>query len=190
MVEGDGEEVPAEAAASAVLRATERTVGGWRRTRDATAMAAAVAAIETANHELWRLASAQSAYPTMAASVGLLLVEGTGGVYIGVGTPALFRLRDGDLLQMDAASELAPRRVGHGPRIELEVLELELQPGDTYLITTDGLSPALVRPADLRAGMAQAEPLLVAEYLVAVALDRGGVDDATAVAIKVGREAD
>ena len=127
----------------------------------------------------------QSAYPTMAASAALLVADGRRGVFLGVVAPSCSATGAGSWHASDATPWLVGRRLGEAPNIELEPVVLDLQTGDTYLIASDGLSPAVLRPDELKAGMAQSEPVLVAEYLVAVALDRGGVDDATALALKL-----
>jgi serine/threonine protein phosphatase PrpC len=57
------------------------------------------------------------------------------------------------------------------------------------LLASDGVHSALLRSTDLSAALAQREPRLAAEYVVAAALDRGGMDDATALVVRIDSDA-
>lgn len=78
------------------------------------------------------------------------------------------------------------RCIGQPPPLEVDVTVRPLQPGDRYVFCTDGIS-RLVADLELRDLLAAAtEPQSVVDRLVEVALQRGGPDNATAVAVHVG----
>jgi serine/threonine protein phosphatase PrpC len=63
---------------------------------------------------------------------------------------------------------------------ELDVIPLEAQPGDRYLICSDGLS-SYVRETEIAAGLAGDDPQAAAERLTNLALKAGGADNITCV---------
>jgi len=77
------------------------------------------------------------------------------------------------------------RCIGQPPPLDVDVTVRPLLAGDRYVFCTDGIS-RLVADPELRDLLATAEaPQDVVDQLVAVALRRGGPDNATAVAVYV-----
>lgn len=77
------------------------------------------------------------------------------------------------------------RCIGQPPPLEVDVTVRPLLPGDRYVFCTDGVS-RLVEDLELRDLLASANgPQSVVDRLVEVALQRGGPDNATAVAVHV-----
>lgn len=65
-----------------------------------------------------------------------------------------------------------------------EILTLGLQPGDRLVLCSDGLSN-LVTPAELRSLVLRYPPQAAVEQLIALANQRGGPDNITAVVVRV-----
>lgn len=63
---------------------------------------------------------------------------------------------------------------------ELDLVRLDIEPGDRYLVCSDGLS-SYVSEADIAAGLAADDPQLAAEQLTELALAAGGPDNITCV---------
>jgi PPM family protein phosphatase len=63
---------------------------------------------------------------------------------------------------------------------ELDLIGLDLQPGDRCLLCTDGLS-SYVNEADIASGLADGDPQVAAERLTDLALQAGGGDNITCI---------
>ncbi|PPK71259.1 MerR family transcriptional regulator [Actinokineospora auranticolor] len=89
----------------------------------------------------------------------------------------------GDLTPAEAATHperaLLTRAIGAGPR-ETDLALRTPQPGDRYLLCTDGVSAVLAR-AEIRQALAESTPDLAAQRLVDLAHDHGAPDNATCV---------
>jgi serine/threonine protein phosphatase PrpC len=90
------------------------------------------------------------------------------------------------------AAEAAPlegvlvRALGITTELAVDVVRLEIRPGDALLLCTDGLWRYFPDPAEL-ASMVASEGAQAAGKLVAEAVSRGGEDNATAVVIMLGK---
>lgn len=93
-------------------------------------------------------------------------------------------LEDGKKIK---AMNALTRAVGVYPSVEADTLELDLLPGDVFLLCSDGLHNYF-DDFDLRTFLAHSEPDSVAEDLITFANKRGGADNITAAALFV-REA-
>lgn len=115
-----------------------------------------------------------------------------GSVHLGhVGDTRAYRCRGGrcEPLTTDHAmrepDNLLLRCIGGGKQhSEVDTETLSLQPGDRYLLLTDGVWSTVVEPVIGRLS-ARGEPQQVAEALVAAALAAGGPDNATALVVDV-----
>jgi serine/threonine protein phosphatase PrpC len=122
-----------------------------------------------------------------------------------VGDSRLYRTRDGavELLTADHTLPGEPyweagtvptdlphtnrlvRALGIGPDVEVAVGSDALQPGDLFLLCSDGVS-GMVAPEDLRAQLMSVAALDTAgDALIARALDGGGRDNASALLVRV-----
>ncbi|WP_245516508.1 PP2C family protein-serine/threonine phosphatase [Methylobacterium segetis] len=142
----------------------------------------------------------------IGTTVAVLLAFERNFACVWSGDSRIYRLRGGDLLQLsrdhtevqqliDAGtltSEEArtwPRRnvitraVGVRPEPEIELSSGVLEPGDTFLICSDGLT-GHAEPEDIRARLDGAEPQAACDALVALALERGGTDNVTVVVVR------
>ncbi|HTO06526.1 MAG TPA: Stp1/IreP family PP2C-type Ser/Thr phosphatase [Myxococcota bacterium] len=89
------------------------------------------------------------------------------------------------ILQPDEA-EGHPRRnellraLGAAKKVQPDLRELEVRPGDRFLLCSDGLS-SVVPEREIAAVVGNEEPELAAKKLVAMANERGGPDNVTVV---------
>jgi len=140
-------------------------------------------------------------------TVVALCVHGEQGIALWAGDSRLYRLRGGELKQLTRDHSVAEeaggaagggiasddghmltRAVGGADLLALEELRLDIRPGDRLLLCSDGLYGELM-PEEIAARLAAPDCAAAAQSLVALALERGGADNATAVVIAVdGRE--
>lgn len=137
------------------------------------------------------------------------LVVGNGAAVVAhVGDSRAYRLRDGQLelvtddhtwvneqvkagyLSSDQArthplKSVVTRAVGGDHEVEVDVRELELQPGDLFLLCSDGLT-TMLRDDEIREQLTASDSLEErCRQLVATANDHGGVDNITVVLLEV-----
>ncbi|MGH3066045.1 MAG: Stp1/IreP family PP2C-type Ser/Thr phosphatase [Gaiellaceae bacterium] len=190
-------EVAARLAAAALEEAGAETKGE----QGVTAM------IEEANRRIWERALADPATAGMGTTVTAALVDTESGtVAIGhVGDSRAYRLREGSLEQLTSDHSLVAELVSSGvltpeeaerhpqrsaitralgtePTVDVEVLTIAGEPGDLYLICSDGL-PTMLADDAIAAALetAEREPMAAAEALVAAANRQGGEDNITVV---------
>jgi protein phosphatase len=92
-------------------------------------------------------------------------------------------------LRTDQMKNVITRSVGFEAGVEVDVLELNIRPGDVFLLCSDGLSGPLDEEA-LRAVIddrvfSGADPAGAAERLIQQANDKGGDDNITALVVLV-----
>jgi serine/threonine protein phosphatase PrpC len=158
--------------------------------------------IQEANRRVFQRASEDAATQGMGTTMTLALVdEHAGTVSIGhVGDSRAYRLRDGELEQLTEDHSLVQelvnsgrlseeeagthpqrsvitRAVGTEPDVDVDTFTLEAQPGDLYLICSDGLTD-MIGDAEIRAALDAARGNLdEAARSLAVAANRGGGED-------------
>lgn len=163
--------------------------------------------ITTANDRIYQHSLSDPSAAGMGTVVTALLVdEAAGTVSIGhVGDSRAYRLRQGVLEQLTTDHSLVgelvragrlsteeaeahphrsviTRAVGTEPVVEVETLTLVTEPGDLYLICSDGLTD-IVRDQEIQnlIEAAASEPTAASEALVAAANRAGGIDNITVV---------
>jgi len=142
----------------------------------------------------------------MGSTVVTLLLQGDRGVCLWAGDSRLYRLRDGELqgvsrdhsyvqelqdsgLLSDAEARVHPRAniitraVGVGDTLDLAMIDLDILPGDTYLLCSDGLNK-IVEDPEIRDVLSHSDPWQVVRSLVHLGLTRGAPDNITAIVIK------
>lgn len=212
VADGVGGHQAGEVASAAAVDAVRKAIRKWHDDgRKPSMMTGAVAqAIEAACAEVHALALESVKRAGMGTTITLLLVDGMRGVMGHVGDSRLLLLRDGRVEQVSTDHTLAAelyrggmipkeqieshphshvltRSLGSQPSVMVETLQLELRPGDLYLLSSDGLNPAtddreeLVSEVDSHPEL----PKLLAR-LVAQAKDGGSRDNITAVALRIG----
>lgn len=163
-------------------------------------------AMNQASVRIRREAQANPAWAGMGTTVCVLLIEGNQAHVAHVGDSRIYLLRDGQIhrltrdhtvvqQEIDAGRltpELArqvPHRnyltqsVGyHGP-VEPDTATRPLEPGDLFLLCSDGLTDPL-EDARIAEICRMAHPSDLAETLVNQALNAGGLDNITVIAIR------
>jgi len=159
-------------------------------------------ALERANERIHEAARQDPQLGGMGTTGVCLLFESGGrGCVAHVGDSRAYRLRDGRfeqltedhsvvaaLLRMGRLTQeearLHPQRneilraIGTAEQVEVQVTRLELQPGDRYLLCSDGLS-GLVEDAAIAEEVGRADPEASARNLVERANREGGTDNIT-----------
>lgn len=146
---------------------------------------------------------------TIGATVVALLVAEDGARAVWSGDSRLYRLREGRLTLMTRdhtevnalidSGALTPEEAAGYPRRnvitraigvsevpELEVREVAVEPGDMWLLCSDGLTEH-VEDGDIQHLMAGATPQAACGALVALTLERGARDNVTVVAVGIAR---
>ncbi|MGO9992890.1 MAG: type VI secretion system-associated protein TagF [Steroidobacteraceae bacterium] len=168
-------------------------------TGDVTAVARDVAAaITAANAELRSCGETQPGFDG-GSTVVVLCMRGDEGIALWAGDSRLYRLRSGELVRLtrdhsvaeevgSAASDahMITRAVGGADLLALEELRLDIKTGDRFLLCSDGLYSDL-EADEIAARLTTPDCAAASQSLVALALERGGGDNATAVVIAVGR---
>lgn len=175
--------------------------------RVAAALKAAVEAANAAVHAFGKQGGgARSAGTTCTA----LCVRGGRGVLAHVGDTRLYLRRSGEVHQLtfdhsflseairrgvpreEAEQHFPPnllsRAVGPLQRVQVDTLEFDVLPGDTYLLCSDGFHGYLTERATL-APMLDGELGAVADGLVAFANERGGADNISVLLLRVEDDA-
>lgn len=196
---------------SAGQMASARVVGGLKRIgRHHTAfglMTACLEAINEANEDLARSGRQKGA--VIGTTVTVLMVHAEHFACFWAGDSRIYRMRDGllarltrdhsEIEELIAHGILSPeeartwprrnvitRAIGVDTTVEVDRVEGTLQPGDLFLLCSDGLTNHLEDDeiaAFLAAPHARAQALC--DALVACTLERGAKDNVTVVAVRV-----
>ena len=167
--------------------------------------------IQEANRRVFQRASEDAATQGMGTTMTLALVdEHAGTVAVGhVGDSRAYRLRDGELEQLTEDHSLVQelvnsgrlseeeagthpqrsvitRAVGTEPDVDVDTFTVEAQPGDVYLICSDGLTD-MIGDAEIHASLDSAQGDLdqAARSLAAAANRGGGEDNITVVLFEI-----
>ncbi|MEE2674377.1 MAG: Stp1/IreP family PP2C-type Ser/Thr phosphatase [Myxococcota bacterium] len=168
-------------------------------------------ALETANARVYQAAQADAGLAGMGTTGVCLLFEAGGRGWLGhVGDSRAYRLRAGQLDQItedhsfvgalirdgritEDEAKLHPRRneilraIGTDDQVEVQLSPLELQPGDKYLLCSDGLS-GLIAAADIADVLGRMQPQDAVRALVEMANQEGGNDNITAQVVMIPGE--
>ncbi|MBI4192319.1 MAG: Stp1/IreP family PP2C-type Ser/Thr phosphatase [Betaproteobacteria bacterium] len=162
-----------------------------------------------ANAAIYQTAKSQPQYAGMGTTLVVALFYDNRMTVGHIGDSRLYRLRgdqfeqitrDHSLLQEQIDSgmisreqarysqnkNLVTRAVGIDPEVEIEVHTYDVEPGDIYLLCSDGLSD-MVMDEDIHATLAmlQANLPLAAKQLVQQANDSGGRDNISVILVRV-----
>jgi protein phosphatase len=168
--------------------------------------------VARANTSIYQAAQSQPQYAGMGTTLVVALFYDNKMMVAHIGDSRLYRMRgdkfsqvtkDHSLLQEQIEAgiltkeqakhssnkNLVTRALGIDPAVEAEIHEYDTQPGDIYLLCSDGLSD-MVSDEDI--GMALqglgANLNLAAQQLVQMANDNGGRDNISVILIKILRE--
>jgi serine/threonine protein phosphatase PrpC len=209
-------EVASKMAANAVrdfLRAHKSTLDAFNASEEACQHAAVLLreAIETASSSVYGLASSDRGKHGMGTTCISMLIRGGKGIMGHVGDSRLYLHRDGQVYQLSedhtylneavrqgvmtreqAAlsphSNVITRAVGTQASVTVDSLLIDVLPGDTYLLCTDGLTPYATDLVELGGLLAADDTATIPARLVQLANDRGGEDNVTTLIIRAAME--
>ncbi|RMO96543.1 PppA [Pseudomonas syringae pv. philadelphi] len=144
----------------------------------------------------------------MGSTVVLLAVRGNQGICLWAGDSRLYRLRDGELqgisrdhsyvqdlmdsgllneaqARVHPRSNIVTRAIGVQDQLELSQAQLQILPGDTYLLCSDGLNKT-AEDHEIRDVLSHKNPYEIVRSLVHLGLTRGAPDNITAIVVKAG----
>ncbi|APR78526.1 Protein serine/threonine phosphatase PrpC, regulation of stationary phase [Minicystis rosea] len=175
----------------------------------ATDLPLLVAGVERANAQVHAMAKADSSKAGMGTTfTGLLLLKGHAAI-AHVGDSRAYRLRNGGLellthdhtlvdelvrtgtmshedAERSTIRHILSRAVGTHPTVEVDSRFVAIEPGDTFLLCSDGLH-GVVGDDDIRATLLSAGDLTrAAAQLIEAANDAGAPDNVTVVLVRVG----
>ncbi|MFG0631080.1 MAG: PP2C family protein-serine/threonine phosphatase [Gammaproteobacteria bacterium] len=142
----------------------------------------------------------------MGSTVVVLAARGDQAIGLWAGDSRLYRLRDGSIERLshdhsyvqelqdsgllnEAEARVHPRgnivtrAIGVEDHLELQAVTLQVQPGDTYLLCSDGLNKT-AEDHEIAEVLGHADPYQVVRSLVHLGLTRGAPDNITAVVVK------
>jgi PPM family protein phosphatase len=168
-------------------------------------------AVHLANKSIYEAAEANPEQHGMGATLTAGWIDGSKLSIAHVGDSRAYLLRSGNLQQLTSDHSLVAEQVRRGiltaaeaeesemqsvllralgalPDIEVDTDEHTLFAGDILMFCCDGLTRMVTEPEI--AGTLQAEPdaTKAAEKLIALANERGGVDNITVIVVRVGSE--
>ena len=164
--------------------------------------------VQHANQRIFELAQGDASRSGMGTTLTAAIVHGDEISFGHVGDSRAYVYRDGELKQItndhslveelrrqgrltrDQAAEhpqrsVITRALGPEPRVEVDTMTLRAQPGDVYLLCSDGLT-TMLSDGDLKAVLGrEADLQRTARWLVKAANDRGGRDNITVVLFRL-----
>ena len=164
--------------------------------------------VEWANRKIRSAAAKNPAYRGMGATLVAGWLEGSVLSVVHVGDSRAYMLRDGRCKQLTRDHSLAAERerrglisrdeaqtsklqnvllraLGADDRVEVEAREFSVQDGDVILLCTDGLTHLLSDSEIAGALVALEDPQEASDRLIAMANERGGSDNITAIVLRL-----
>ena len=207
-------EVASEMAANTVkkyIQKNEKVLEEFRKndnpkTRDKIA-ALVERAVQRACREVYKSAQADKSKSGMGTTLEMLLVVGDKGVMGHVGDSRLYLTRNGQLHQLSEDhsyvtemikrgkmtreearaspfGNVITRAVGIQESVQVDTLIMDVLPGDTYLLCSDGLSSYMEDPNELAKYMGRDDLGASTKKFVEIANQRGGSDNITVVMVR------
>lgn len=166
-------------------------------------MAAVARGIGQVNGKLFRAATRLVNPVVSGTTIVVLIAQGDTAVVLWAGDSRLYRLRRGRLTQLttdhtvaaelnlgveaEEADHAITRAVGGGSTLTLDARRDRVEPGDRYLLCSDGLSREL-RDEEIAPLLAKGDVKQSASALIAATLRAGARDNVTVVVIEATRE--
>lgn len=205
VADGMGGHRAGEIASRVTLEALRDTLGRERNAPPGTTLERA---LKTAGIRMFAQAEKDPELRGMGTTLTALLAGAEGkGTLVHVGDSRCYRWRGGKLTlltedhswvweqrkagllnETEAASHpmrnVITRSVGHGGESNPDIFSVDIAPGDAFMLCSDGLC-GYVSDAEIGAafGPMATDPAAVVDKLIAVALDHGGEDNVTIVAL-------
>ena len=168
--------------------------------------------IATANSSIFHAAQTQSQYSGMGTTLVLGLFADNLLTVAHIGDSRLYRLRDGEFVQitrdhsllqeqidsglltpeqarLSMNKNLVTRALGVDPEVTPEIRSYPVQAGDLFLFCSDGLNDMVEdEEIGMTLQMLSANLELAATQLIQMANDNGGRDNVSVILVKVNRE--
>lgn len=148
-----------------------------------------------------------SAGQVMGSTVAALYIHDSHAFLLWAGDSRIYRLRDEEFTQLTddhslvqelhrlgeltadeaenhPSANVITRAIGVSDELDVQVRQVDMLPGDRYLLCSDGLFKD-VRKNEVRANLELASPQLALDELVKLALRRGGTDNVTGIVVQV-----
>ena len=168
-------------------------------------------AVHLANKSIYEAAEANPEQHGMGATLTAAWIDGSKLSIAHVGDSRAYLLRSGNLQQLTSDHSLVAEQVRRGiltaaeaeesemqsvllralgalPDVEVDTEEHILLARDILMLCCDGLTRMVTEPEIAGTLQAEPDPTIAAEKLVALANERGGVDNITVIVIRVGSE--
>jgi len=168
-------------------------------------------AVHLANKSIYESAEANPEQHGMGATLTAAWIDGSKLSVAHVGDSRLYLLRGGTLQQLTSDHSLVAEQVRRGiltaaeaeesemqsvllralgalPDIEVDTEEHVLFSRDILMLCCDGLTRMVTEPEIAGTLQAETDPTRAAEKLVALANERGGVDNITVIVMRLGSE--
>jgi len=143
----------------------------------------------------------------MGSTVAALYVHDHAGYILWAGDSRIYRHRGNELTQLSddhslvqelhrlgeltadeaenhPSANVITRAVGVADEIDVQVRQVDIQPGDRFLLCSDGLFKD-VKPSEVSANLALPSPRQAMNRMVELALKRGGTDNVTAIILQI-----
>jgi PPM family protein phosphatase len=181
----------------------------YTKAKNGTPVEAVVKAYKEVGSLIHGKATANRDFEGMGTTCSTLILLPTGAMIAHIGDSRVYRIRGGRIdqltfdhslvwelvrhkhLTLEQASRTVPRNVitrslGPDPTVEVDIEgPLNVEQGDIYLLCSDGLSGPVTDP-ELGAITANFHPEQAVRYLISLANLRGGLDNITAVIVRMG----
>lgn len=167
-------------------------------------------AVQHSARSVYQLSQSKASSRGMGTTLSALLTVGNKGVIAHVGDSRVFLLRDGQIMQLtedhslvreqlrlglitEEEAERSPyknvitRAVGASESVEPDIMVVDLQPEDRFLICSDGLH-GYIDDEELGTHLADRNIASIPMRLIDIANHRGGRDNITAVVVTVLEE--
>jgi len=167
-------------------------------------------AVHLANENIFKSAEENPERHGMGATLTAAWIDGTKLSIAHVGDSRAYLLRSGSLLQLTRDHSLVAEQVRRGiltaaeaeesemqsvllralgaqPEIEVDAEEHILFPRDVLLLCCDGLTRMVTEPEIAGTLQAETNPTSAAEKLIALANERGGLDNITVIVVRLDK---
>ena len=172
------------------------------------------AGVRKANHDVFTISSTYQQHHGMGSTMVAIHLLETGEIHVGhVGDSRCYRIRDGEILQLtrdhslindalEMKPDLLPEEIARLPKniitralgmkdaVKVDIRTGRAEPGDVYLLCSDGLTGMVPDVQILEVVGLTDNPQEACELLVAEANDAGGTDNISALIIHVTDAAD
>lgn len=208
VADGMGGHAAGEVASEMAVRHIARELGSLRGLGDKDVADRMQQAIRAANAAIFQRTLTEHDKRGMGTTVTSLVLYGTRFLIGQVGDSRAYLLRDGKLTQVtkdhsyvqeqvDAGyltaeqarthpySNVITRCVGAGEEVQPDVYRGEVRPGDVFLVASDGLTGMVDDRRLQQLLLARSTPLRIVDALIAEANGRGGLDNITAIVVRV-----